>query len=230
MPDFSCQLSANAIPLTHVWEHTLGSGHATLALRGDWQTQMRRCHVELGARHARFHGILDDDMGTMIRQNDQYLDSFFNADQVWDLLVGIGMRPLVELSFMPWPLASGPKTAFHYGAHVTPPTDYDAWATLIRDLTRHWVERYGSREVRETERVHRTLTDAPRLWHAMGEPKYLDALQVERLNEASSLTAEPLTWTHQDGTLRLDLALPVQAVAASTVEWARDEDTRGKRA
>lgn len=44
------------------------------------------------------------------------------------------------------------------------------------------------------------------------------------------LTAESLTWTHQDGTLRLNLALPAQAVAAITVEWARGEDTRGKHA
>ena len=149
MPEFSSKLSAEATPLRHVWEHTLGSGHATLALRGDWQAQLRRCHAELGVRHARFHGILDDDMGTMISQNDQYLYSFFNSDQIWDFLVSNGMRPLVELSFMPWTLASGPKTVFHYGAHATPPKDYAAWATLIGKLVRHWVERYGVPEVRE---------------------------------------------------------------------------------
>jgi xylan 1,4-beta-xylosidase len=55
----------------------------------------------------------------------------------------------VELSFMPTALASGDKTVFHYRANVTPPKDYARWATLIRKLVAHWVERYGLAEVRE---------------------------------------------------------------------------------
>jgi xylan 1,4-beta-xylosidase len=149
MPEFRCDLAANAIPLNHVWEHCLGSGHAALALRSDWQSQLRRCHAELGIRYARFHGILDDDLGTLITVNDQFLYSFFNADQIYDYLRSIDMRPIVELSFMPWNLASGPKTVFNYRAHVEPPKDYGAWATLIEKLVRHWVERYGAPEVRQ---------------------------------------------------------------------------------
>lgn len=36
---FACSLWDEAAPLPHVWEHTVGSGHAPLALRGDWQQQ-----------------------------------------------------------------------------------------------------------------------------------------------------------------------------------------------
>jgi xylan 1,4-beta-xylosidase len=43
--------TAAATPLRHVWEHTVGSGHATLALRADWQRQLSRCRRELGFRH-----------------------------------------------------------------------------------------------------------------------------------------------------------------------------------
>jgi xylan 1,4-beta-xylosidase len=32
---------------------------------------------------------------------------------------------------------------------VTPPADHDAWATLIRTLVSHWVDRYGIDEVRQ---------------------------------------------------------------------------------
>lgn len=38
-------------------------------------------------------------------------------------------------------LSSGGETAFHYTANVTPPKDYDSWATLIGKLAEHWVER-----------------------------------------------------------------------------------------
>jgi xylan 1,4-beta-xylosidase len=149
MPDFICDLSWPGTPLPHVWDHTVGSDHALMALRADWQTQLKRCHSELGFRYVRFHGLLSDDVGTLTRQQDQSLYSFFNADQIFDFLLSIGMRPFVELSFMPTALASGHKTVFHYHGNVTPPEDYKQWAAFIRKLVRHWVERYGVQEVRE---------------------------------------------------------------------------------
>jgi xylan 1,4-beta-xylosidase len=147
--NFVCDLSTPASPLSRFWEHTVGSSRALLALRADWQEQLRTCHHELGFRHVRFHGLLSDDMGTMIAQRDELLYSFFNTDQIFDFLLSIGMRPFVELSFMPRALASGSATVFAYQANVTPPKDLGQWGTLIRKLVSHWVERYGAAEVRE---------------------------------------------------------------------------------
>ncbi|HEY1837363.1 MAG TPA: glycosyl hydrolase [Rhizomicrobium sp.] len=135
--------------LPHFWEHTVGSGHATLGLRADWQRQLRRAHDELGMKHVRFHGILCDDMGTLINQSGELLYSFFNADQIFDYLLSIGMKPFVELSFMPTALSSGDQIVFHYRANVTPPRDPADWSVLIRKLVHHWVERYGLDEVRQ---------------------------------------------------------------------------------
>ncbi len=149
MPDFSCRLSEIAAPLEHFWEHTVGSDHATVALRADWQAQLRRCHEELGFRYVRFHGLLSDDVGTLIDHDDEPLYSFFNADRIVDFLLSIGMRPFVELSFMPEALASGYTTVFHYKGNVTPPKDYKQWAALMVKLVGHWVERYGREEVKE---------------------------------------------------------------------------------
>ena len=92
---FSCDFTAKAVALPHFWEHTVGSGHATLALRADWQAQLRRAHDELGFRHVRFHGILCDGMGTLIDQDNQPLYSFFNTDQIFDFLLSIRMKPFV---------------------------------------------------------------------------------------------------------------------------------------
>ena len=146
---FISRLSAATTPLKHAWEHTVGSDHALLALRTDWQEQLRRCHVELGFRHVRFHALLTDDMGTLVCHHGKPLYSFFNADRIWDCLLSIGMRPFVELSFMPEVLASGDETVFHYRGNVTPPKDYGAWAMLVRKLVGHWVEHYGVAEVRQ---------------------------------------------------------------------------------
>lgn len=144
---FSCDCSKDPEALPHFWEHCVGSGHATLALRADWQAQLKQCHEELGFRHVRFHGILNDDMGTLVDEQDELLYSFHNIDQIFDFLRSIGMRPFVELSFMPGALALGDQTTFHYKANVTPPADYAKWAVLISRLARHWIDRYGAKEV-----------------------------------------------------------------------------------
>ena len=147
--NFTCDFKSPSSPLPHFWEHTVGSGHATLALRADWQKQLHRCHKELGFEHVRFHGILSDDMGTLMAESDKLVYSFFNADQIFDFLLSIGMKPFAELSFMPSTLSSGPDTVFHYKANVTPPKSYKAWEKLIQKIVQHWVDRYGIEIVRE---------------------------------------------------------------------------------
>jgi xylan 1,4-beta-xylosidase len=147
--DFVCDITATPAPLDHFWEHTVGSGHATLALRADWQKQLLRCHTELGFKHVRFHGILSDDMGTLMCEMEQLVYSFFNADQVWDFLLSIGMVPFVEFSFMPTTLSTGDNIVFHYKGNVTPPRDYNLWGTLIQKLVAHWVDRYGIEKVEQ---------------------------------------------------------------------------------
>jgi xylan 1,4-beta-xylosidase len=146
---FSGDLMGPATVLPHFWEHTVGSGHATLGLRADWQAQMKQAHDELGMKHVRFHGILSDDMGTLVLENDELLYSFFNADQIFDFLLSIGMKPFVELSFMPRALSSGGQTVFHYGGNVSVPASYVQWGTLIYKLASHWCDRYGAAEVRQ---------------------------------------------------------------------------------
>jgi xylan 1,4-beta-xylosidase len=146
--EFVCDLAGKPSPLPHFWEYCVGSDHATVALRADWQQQLKRCHEELGCERVRFHGLLSDDVGTLIREKQKLVYSFFNADQIFDFLVSIGMHPFVELSFMPTAFASAGKTVFHYNANVTPPKDYKQWAVLIKKLTKHWIDRYGLDEMK----------------------------------------------------------------------------------
>ena len=144
---FACDLSTPSQPLRHPWRHCVGSCHAPTALRADWQQQLARARRELGFRHVRFHGLLSDDMGTLIVQDDQFLFSFFNIDRVFDFLLSIGMKPIVELSFMPAALSSDGNSVFRYRGNVTPPKRMADWQLLMTRLVGHWVERYGVDEV-----------------------------------------------------------------------------------
>ena len=144
---FNADLASATTPLQHPWQWCVGSGHATLGLRADWQAQLAQARRDFGFRHVRFHGLLDDDMGTLIRQGGELLYSFFNVDRIFDFVLSIGMKPCVELSFMPHALASGNAVVFHYQGNITPPKDYSQWAELVRRLAVHWVDRYGIDEV-----------------------------------------------------------------------------------
>jgi xylan 1,4-beta-xylosidase len=136
--------------VTQYWTKCVGSCHAATALREDWRRQLKRCREEFGFEYVRFHGLLDDDMSVCLREADGSIEySFFNVDSIFDFLLEMGMKPFIELSFMPSALASGSKTVFHYRGNITPPKSYDEWGDLIRALAGHLVRRYGAEEVRK---------------------------------------------------------------------------------
>lgn len=73
--------------------------------------------------------------------------SFYNVDSIFDFLLDTGMKPFVELGFMPEAFASGTQTLFHYKANNTPPKDYDQWGDFIKQFGQHLIDRYGKEEV-----------------------------------------------------------------------------------
>ena len=146
---FNFDANADGKYFPHFWEKIVGSCHAATALRADWQKQIKRCHDELGFKYVRFHGLLCDDMCTLLHEKEKDVYSFFNVDQICDFLLSIGMKPFLELSFMPTALASGEDTVFHYKGNITPPRNMNQWNLLIEKLVRHCLERYGEDEVKE---------------------------------------------------------------------------------
>ncbi len=74
--------------------------------------------------------------------------NFSYIDQIYDGLLANGVRPFVELSFMPGALAASQKPhAFWYKPLPNPPKDYARWGELVHALTKHLVDRYGLDEV-----------------------------------------------------------------------------------
>jgi xylan 1,4-beta-xylosidase len=126
----------------------VGAGRANEGLRADWQKQLKIAHDECGFRYLRFHGLLSDDMGVYFEdKNGKPIYNWQYIDQLFDYLQQIGMKPFVEIGFMPGALASGKETIFWWKGNVTPPKDYQKWDDLIRALVSHWTERYGQKEV-----------------------------------------------------------------------------------
>jgi xylan 1,4-beta-xylosidase len=142
-------LSKTGGPVSRMYNFCVGAGRANEGLRADWQRQLRQARADCGFRYIRFHGLFCDDMG--VYQEDKQGHPIYNwqyVDELFDFLHGIGMKPFVELGFMPAALASGPQTIFWYKANVTPPKDYAKWEAFITAFVRHETERYGAEEVR----------------------------------------------------------------------------------
>ncbi len=151
-PPAEINIDANAAgrPFPHFWEQTFGSGRAILALRDNYRQDLKAVHDEAGMRYVRFHAILHDEVGVYDEdETGKAVYNFTYVDQIYDGLLDRGVRPFVEISFMPYKLASDPKAVhpFWYKQNVSPPKDYAKWDALMRAFAQHLIERYGIDEV-----------------------------------------------------------------------------------
>ena len=80
------------------------------------------------------------------------------VDRIFDTYVERGMKPLVEIGFMPEALSTQPQPYKHdwrpglpynriYTGWTYPPRDYAKWGELVHQWVKHSVQRYGRREV-----------------------------------------------------------------------------------
>jgi xylan 1,4-beta-xylosidase len=147
----------------------VGSEHCAVLMRPENQAQLAIARKELGFEYVRCHGTFDDDMGVYREVDGKPVYSFDKLDQLYLQLRGLGMRPFIELTFMPEALARGKKTVFHYKANVTQPKDYQRWGDLISALAAHLEQRFGVDEVRHwyfevwNEPNHPAFWDSPKL-------------------------------------------------------------------
>jgi xylan 1,4-beta-xylosidase len=141
--------AAPAHPFPHFWEQMFGSGRAILSLRENYRKDLRTVKQITDMRYVRFHAIFQDEVGVYDEdQQGQPLYNFSYVDQVYDGLLANGVRPFVEVSFMPKKLAAEEKLhAFWYKPNVAPPKDWGIWDELITAFTKHLVARYGIEEV-----------------------------------------------------------------------------------
>ena len=141
--------SAAARPFPHFWEQMFGSGRAILSLRDSYRRDLREVREITGFKYVRFHAIFHDEVGVYDEnEQGQPVYNFSYVDQIYDGLLKNGVRPFVELSFMPKKLAAKDMPhAFWYKPNVSPPKDWAKWDDLITQFTRHLVARYGIDEV-----------------------------------------------------------------------------------
>lgn len=137
-------------PLHHRWRTFLGVGRAKELLYAEVQDMLRQIQHKVGFRYLRFHGIFSDDMLVCRTNRDGTLQfSFTLIDKALDFLLSIGLKPLIQFSFMPAALAedSG-KIIFASPFIVSPPRRMEDWNLLVGQFLSHVRSRYGAAEIR----------------------------------------------------------------------------------
>jgi len=99
-------VSAPGKPFPHFWEQAFGSGRAILTLRESYMSDLREVKRVTDFRYVRFHNILHDEVGVYDEDGQgRPVYNFSYVDQIYDGLLRNGVRPFVEISFMPKKLA-----------------------------------------------------------------------------------------------------------------------------
>jgi xylan 1,4-beta-xylosidase len=163
--------SGPAHPFPHFWEQMFGSGRAILSLRESYRNDLRDVKKITGFEYVRFHAIFHDEVGIYDEDAQGHpLYNFSYVDQVYDGLLANGVRPFVELSFMPKQLAADKNAlhAFWYKQNISPPKDANKWDDLITQFAKHLVDRYG---IDEVSRWYFEVWNEPNLDFWAGDPK-----------------------------------------------------------
>ncbi|MCK9367667.1 MAG: glycosyl hydrolase family 39 [Metallibacterium scheffleri] len=141
---------AAGTPFPHFWERMFGSGHAVLALRASYRRDLSMVKRATGFDYVRFHGIFDRHVGLFhLGKDGKPVYNFSLVDQIYDGLLARGVKPYVELGFMPRELAADPAdtNGFWYHPITSPPKSYKLWDGMIQAFARHLIARYGIDEV-----------------------------------------------------------------------------------
>lgn len=144
-------IPASGRPFKNNATYCVGTGRIGLALQKEYLEHLKIVQESIGFKYIRGHGIFSDDVGIYREYEiDGEIHTFYNftyLDRIIDSYLELGIRPFLELGFMPEKLKSGEQTIFYWKGNVTPPTSYEKWAGLVKATLNHLIERYGREEV-----------------------------------------------------------------------------------
>lgn len=129
----------------------VGTGRMGLALQKEYMAQLKLVQDGIGFSHIRGHGLFADDMAIYHEYEEDGVTkaeyNFTYLDLVMDNYKEVGLKPFLELGFMPDKLASDKQTIFYWKGNTTPPKSYEGWCDLVVATLSHLMERYGADEV-----------------------------------------------------------------------------------
>lgn len=136
--------------LKNKWKKLITFGHAAYGLRNDFFKQLQIIQEDIKFEYARFHGIFSDEM--FVYNEDLYGNIYYNfnhIDSLLDGLLDVGLKPFIELGFMPNKLASSNNKIFAWSCYASAPNDINKWIDMVEAFIKHIINRYGIGEVQK---------------------------------------------------------------------------------
>jgi len=105
----------------------VGASHGLMYMWEDNRNHLRAISRDIGFKHVRGHGLLDDDLSTYLHGQV----NMYNLHSIFDFLLSINIRPVFEVSFTPSELASNPDDSLmHYRANASPAKNLTVYAAI----------------------------------------------------------------------------------------------------
>ena len=164
----------------------VGTGRLDLALHQEYQQQLLAVQQACHFQYIRGHGLFSDPMGIcQIRRDEagrQHTEYCFTyLDRVMDAYKASGLRPFLELGFMPAALTDSPNTLFYWNAHTAPPREMEEWTKLVEATLEHLKRRYGEKEVSGWPCEIWNEPNLNGFWENADKPKYLELYRATAL-------------------------------------------------
>ncbi|HVY24045.1 MAG TPA: hypothetical protein VG962_11905 [Steroidobacteraceae bacterium] len=134
-------------PTSTTWRDCVGAGHGGLLLRKINQEHLQEVHADIGFKYIRFHGIFAEDTDPYREIDGRPYYNFDRVDEIYRTILNIGMKPLVEIGFMPTDLASDTRTIFYWKGNGSPPKDWNKWSNFITAFIQNLQATFGNAEI-----------------------------------------------------------------------------------
>ncbi|MGO5550159.1 GH39 family glycosyl hydrolase [Lachnospiraceae bacterium LCP19S3_B12] len=149
VPEHRVSVAVKTTPLRHNWKKILNVGNAYDVLNVSIQRSISMVQREIGFEYLHFHGLFDDTMRVYYEKNDGTpVFNFHYIDQIIDFMLSAGLKPYLELSWMPRKLASEKNEKSLNGVCHSKPKDIKIWCNLVQAFLVHLIGTYTMEQVR----------------------------------------------------------------------------------
>ena len=118
--------------LNRYFQRCIGAGRAAEVMRYTAFEQLKQIQKDIGFEYIRFHGLFHEEMGIVQRMpGGKLLFNFQYVDLLFDSLLEIDLRPVVELGLMPDTMGEEKKYVFWWKMNISMPKDMSEWESLL---------------------------------------------------------------------------------------------------
>ncbi len=128
-------------PLNKTYLNYFSVAHAKDFLNFETRQVIEETLKEIPFKYVKFHGLFDDALHVVKKKGTTLTYSFVYIDMILDYILSLNLKPLIQLSFMPYALAKD-KTFFDNGTIVSEPSDDKEYLDLVSAFIDHIITRY----------------------------------------------------------------------------------------